>query len=733
LRIGIDATCLPPVAAGVSRYLSGLIRGLAAVDRRNEYFVFIKAKNRNLLNGLPENVHAALLPNFTRPLRIVYQHFIAAAYARRLNLDLWHGTHYGLPQFSQRLRLVSTFHDLSFIEFPQFFSAGKRFYFQQALANAARRAEVIVCVSEATRVALQRHFSVNGCALTVHSGVDPIFFQPVAEAEIKRVGRKRNIDDPYVFFLGTIEHHKNLLLALRAFAALRQRGREKIKLVIAGQPGSGWPAAAKLIRELGLADSVHMLGYVPEQELPAMYQGARLLILPSFAEGFGFPLLEAMAGGVPVLAAQTASGGAPAELVNHPKMLCEHDVEQWAAKMEELICNEPLRRELAVYAVNRAKQFCWTTTAQRMVEIYESLGAPQRMTTSSHRVVSSVQNADLQERKNGKSYHLLTEPASPQVISAVLRTLIYADLFDYPLLQQEVHLGLLECSAQPEEVAGALEHLGDKRVVGCSAPDVERPVLQWWHLPERQATVAERRRRREHTRKLWQKNSWALERVCRFPLVKGVALSGAAAFENCQPADDIDLFIIAGARRLWLTYAALVLFLKAIGKRRLICLNYLIGDQNLAIPPGRERDFFVAHQIAFLRVLKGRDIFHKYFSANQWTRQFLPQTAWQSPAPSGLPMAGEKRSLISRVIESLLDWRLFDFLEYLIYRIYSKHILRIAGHHRDGSVEVSPGCIKLFTNNHRQRLRENLERRFEEIWKSYAEKNNAFAAVHGKS
>lgn len=715
MRIGIDATCLPPVAAGTSRYITGLIRGLASVDTRNEYFIFLKAHDRNFLTPLPTNIRPVLLPNFSRPLRLIYQHFIAATHAHRLRLDVWHGTHYGLPHFTRRLRLISTFHDLSFVEFPTYFSASKRVYFRRALADAARRAEAIVCVSHATREALHRHFPVNGRALTVHSGVEPIFFHRVAAEEIQRVGQRWNIDRPYLLFLGTVENHKNLPLALRAFAILRQRHGEKIHLVIAGQRGSGWPKAQAVIRELHLENAVRSLGYVAEAELPALYQGARLLVLPSIVEGFGFPVLEAMAGGVLVLAARTKSGGAPAELVNHPQMLCEHDAEQWTAKMEKLAYDEPLRRELAAYAVDRARQFSWTTTAQRMVELYESIGqtTPQQMMIPLTSV--GMPTAHYIERKNGKARHGGLASASSLVIAAVLRTLIYADLFDYPLLLQEAHLGLLGCAARLEEVNAALGLLQRRRLISRTGDS--------WHLHERHAIVAERRRRREHTRKLWQQNARVLRFVSRFPFIKNAALSGASSFENCQATDDIDLFIIADGRRLWLTYAALVIILKVLGKRRLICLNYLIGHENLTIPPGRDRDFFVAHQIAFLRPLRGREVFQKFFRANRWIHQYLPQTASQCPAPpAGLPIADENSSFAQRAIEGFFGLRFFDILERTIYRLYSRRITRLAGHLGPEAVEVSPTRIKLFTNNYRHRLSEILERRFAEAWKNYTQK-----------
>lgn len=729
MRIGIDATCLPLLAAGASRYITGLLHGLAKVSSRHEYFIFIKSAHGALLPSLPANMHLVSLPNFPRPMRVIYQHLLAGLHAQRLQLDVWHGTHYSLPRFARDMALVSTFHDLSFFEFSGFFSKSRLFYFQSVMADAAQRAEMIVCVSNATREALHRHFPVNGRAITVHSGVDQTFFMRLSAEEIARACRDLKIQRPYILFLSTIERHKNLPLALEALSILRQR--HDLHLVIAGQPGSGWPEASEAIHKLGLVEAVHTLGYVPEEKLPALYQGARLLALPSIVEGFGFPLLEAMAGGIPVFAAQSsdadgrAAYSATAEVVNHPAMLGNHNAGQWAEQIEKLIYDEPLRRELSAYAVERASQFSWQTTAERMVEIYESVALNKKTL-----IPSNGSNGILisNEKKNGKAHHIDEEVIPLAVIAAVLRTLIYADMFDYPLRNEEICSGLLECSATLHEVNAALAHLHRKHLIDHSG--------EWWHLAGRGEIVAERQRRGEYTRKLWMKNARLIKLICRFPFVKGVAISGAGSFENCQPssshfdkkimqrsggeADDIDLFIIADQNRLWFTYASLVFLLKILGKRKLICLNYLIGHRDIAIPAGPERDFFVAHQIAFLKPLRGRQIFEGYFSVNRWINEYLPQRSSHAPlTPAGLSTVPEQEWLGQSLCEKILHHRLFDFIEKTVFRFYSRHIMRLAGHQGSDAVEVSTTRIKLFTNNHRHRLRDTLAQRFEKTWSAY--------------
>ncbi len=711
MRIGIDATCLPLLAAGASRYITGLLHGLANVSNSHEYFIFVKSAHAGLLQSLPANMHPVSLPNFSRPMRVIYQHLLAGLHAQRFQLDVWHGTHYSLPHFARKMALVSTFHDLSFFEFPGYFSKSRLFYFQSVMADAAQRAEMIVCVSNATREALYRHFPVNGRATTVHSGVEQTFFKRLSAEEIDRARGDLKIQQPYILFLSTIERHKNLPLALEALAILRQR--HDLHMVIAGQPGHGWDEASNAIHKLGLTEAVHTLGYVSEEKLPALYQGARLLVLPSIVEGFGFPLLEAMAGGVPVFAAQSgdAAHSATAEVVNHPAMLGNHDAAHWAGKIEKIIYDEPLRRELSAYAVERAAQFSWQTTAERMVEIYESAASRTK-----HFFPRNGSNgiAFAGGKKNGKAHQVNEEIIPLTVISAVMRTMIYADMFDYPLREDEILYGLLECSATMKEVNAALGHLQGKHLIDHSG--------EWWHLIGRKKIVAERQRRGEYTRKLWRDNARLIKLICRFPFVKGVALSGAGSFENCQSEDDVDLFIIADQNRLWFSYASMVFLLKILGKRKLICLNYLIGHRSLAIPAGRDRDFFVAHQIAYLKPLRGRQVFEEFLHDNKWVQEYLPQLSSSvQSAPMSAPVAKEKHWPGQAMIEKIFSHGWLDFLEKAVFHFYSRRIMRLAGHQGHDSIEASPGKIKLFTNNHRNRLRAALAQRFEKMWNEYVE------------
>jgi hypothetical protein len=196
--------------------------------------------------------------------------------------------------------------------------------------------------------------------------------------------------------------------------------------------------------------------------------------------------------------------------------------------------------------------------------------------------------------------------------------------------------------------------------------------------------------------------------IMNFPGVRSVSLSGAAAFDNCTPVDDIDVFIITAPHRLWSVYVALVILLKLLGKRKTICLNCLFDEEHLAF---NSRDFFVAHQIAFLRLWSGSEPFHQFLSANKWIRSHLPQHR-ETFEPL---VRAAHRSRLQRAAESILHWRVFDVVERTLFVLYHRRIRRKIARLGHDDVVMHLGQIMMFTNNHRYRVKAALERRLREL------------------
>ncbi|MDZ7360830.1 MAG: glycosyltransferase family 4 protein [candidate division KSB1 bacterium] len=706
MRIGIDASSLPTTVAGAGKYICGLIKALAQIDDQNEYALFVKVGTQNFFGALPDNFTFVHLPDFSRPSRLLWQHLMAGADGRRCRVDVWHGLHYSLPCFPGAMRRVSTFHDVAFFLHPQLYPPIKRFYFQQAIRGAWQAAEAVIAVSQSTADDVRRLFQAEkkfdeNKLRVVPSGVDAKFFSTVSAEEIERVRARYVLNAPYILFLGTLEKRKNLPLLISAFRRLRDRGHRDLLLVLAGLPGNGQPEVKKALARENVQDAVRCLGYVAEADILPLYQGAELFALPSLHEGFGFPLLEAMASGVPVLA---AANSAMRELAADHDMLCSGDAEAWAAKMERMLLDTALRQKLIAAGRQRALEFSWQQTAHATRQIYESVYACPRNgfrmnfasgSTPGNGAAHPHQQLFASAAKNGAA-----------IREAVLQTLAYADLFDYPLRPEEIHDGLFACEASLNEVNAALS--------GCEQRGVIERNNCLYFIRGRSHIVAAREQRRQQSRLLLQKNAWLLRLIINFPFVRSLALSGAMAFENCQQADDIDVFIITAPRRLWTVYVALVLLLKLLGKRQTICLNCLLDLDHLRLD---ESDFFVAHQIAFLRPLSGFEHCEKFQAANAWIYAHLPQRRREKPVKSRHFAEASRAKMLA---EKIFSGRVFDYLERLLFTAYRRRIRRKTAHLNlnEEAVVAAPGQIKLFTNNHRHRIKEALSHRLHEIRRS---------------
>ncbi|MFQ5771684.1 MAG: glycosyltransferase family 4 protein, partial [bacterium] len=271
MRIGLDASCLPPLLAGAGRYICGLITALSNVDQSNEYFIFLKQRDLHWVNKLSSNFKLIVLPNFARPVRIAWQITRPHQLVTKYHLDVWHAPHYILPMNLKNVYSVVTFHDMIFFRFPEFYTATKRWFFQTMIQDAVARADAIVAVSKTTKDDINEIFGTLPDKLNhIYSGTNGEF-QPVADREtLRRVKLKFNTGDKYILFVGAFEKRKNLTLLLQAFHCLVHNGYSNIKLVMVGQKENGFDEINHTIESLGIANRVVLPGYVAESDLPAL-------------------------------------------------------------------------------------------------------------------------------------------------------------------------------------------------------------------------------------------------------------------------------------------------------------------------------------------------------------------------------------------------------------------------------------------------------------------------------
>lgn len=652
MRIGIDATSLPRAVAGAGKYILGLINGLAQLDVDHTFFIYCKERDRNMFGDLPANFRMRTVANFSRPRRILWQLHGLQANLVRDDIEVWHATHYIVPQVHADYSVVVTIHDLAFIKFPELYSPVKRRFFGWAIRQAIHRADECIAVSSATQRDVAACFPEAKPCHIVHSGIHDAFF---------RTGNGDGSPYPrrYILAVGTQERRKNYPLLVRAFSQVAA-DLPLVDLVLAGQPENDTPAIKREVAQAGLRERTLLPGYVPERELLSLYRHAALVCQPSHYEGFGFPALEAMAAGIPVIVSDRP---ATAELVGEfARKVPPECPDRWAAAMREALAHAPGKGVLS-QAQRHVQRFSWRETAQQTVAIYESCKNGRAPARRPSQKAVDIANVHLSE--------------------AVLRTVVFSDLFDYPLLEKELHAGLLFRAAGELEVREAVRRM--RRSGALSEKE------GYYFLPGREETVRIRRQREQNTRALLAKYHDDLQAIVDFPFVRAVALSGSAAFGNCRPDDDLDLFVICHKKRLWLVYAMLALFFKLQGKRRALCLNYLIAE---GAEDTLERNVFVAHQIAHLRPVYFQEGIDRYRERHAWFRNFLHQGG----IPGHLPLlvAGKKKFHL----EKLFGSRLFDFVETITYHSYRRRIRTMTQDRYGSGVRCTRTVIRLFTNDH---------------------------------
>jgi glycosyltransferase involved in cell wall biosynthesis len=370
LEAGIDCSCVAkPERTGVARYCASLLAELPGAlgpdDRVRQLYRASRWRKRRWFERVAD-------PRF----RTRWFHDGRARFGMG-GLDVVHGPDLRIPRV-RGVPSVSTVHDLSALDVPGIaddaFKRGKL----AALADVADRASVIVCVSEFTeRSFLGRFPSARGRTRVVPEGL-PKRFGPQKASQVESVLAKRGLSKPYVLFVGQIAARKNLMPVLRAFEALRSRAAGKdLSLVLAGPVQTGGEAVVDAARASPHAAAIRLLGYVTDDELPALYAGAAAFVFPGKGEGFGIPILEAMACGTPVVVAD--AGANPGTAGDAAVAVDPDSPDAFAAAIERLLADAAWRDTLVEMGRRRAAQFTWAETARLTVAAYRDAiraGAP---------------------------------------------------------------------------------------------------------------------------------------------------------------------------------------------------------------------------------------------------------------------------------------------------------------------------------------------------------------------
>ena len=349
MRIGVNALYLIPGGVGGTEiYLRELLAALARIDTTNEYFVFTNLETGADLVPRQANFHPrpqAVRASF-RPGRILWEQVALPLAVVRYRLDVMFNPGFTAPVLAAR-RLVTVFHDLQHKRHPEHFRRFDLPFWRLLLWASAHRSQRLIADSESTRADLLHFYRLPSKSIEVIPlGVGRRFFE-----------LDRSSIEPYVLCVSTLHPHKNIDRLIRAYA----RGKRDVRLALAGMRGFHTRSVERLIAELGVADSVQLTGWIPREELYSLYERARAFIYPSTFEGFGMPVLEAMAAGIPT----ACSDIPPLREVAGDAALFFNPLDEDAigAALDCITGDNVTRRRLAEAGPERARRFTWEQTA----------------------------------------------------------------------------------------------------------------------------------------------------------------------------------------------------------------------------------------------------------------------------------------------------------------------------------------------------------------------------------
>jgi glycosyltransferase involved in cell wall biosynthesis len=612
MKIAFDGTVLHGRKSGVGYYCEELLKAMVAMNHKDQFFVFSHKKLDLSLPASNGNLKVANASTF--PVRAFYLHALLPSVLEQIQPDLCHYTNFLAP-ILQTQPYVVTIHDMGLEVMSRAHPLMKRLYTRRLIPRVARQARLVITNSEYSKWEIVRHLGISE---------DRIRVTPLAAAQEFRPTPSTQELNPYFLYVGNLEPRKNLDRLIEAFARVSQKD---IELLIVGDRWYRGGEAEKKVRSLGLAGRVRFLGYVPRAELPALYSGATAFVYPSLLEGFGLPVVEAMACGAPVI---TSNNSALKEIAGGASLLVDpRNVQEMTEALSNVAGDKTLREKLSSAGLQRAARFSWENTARLTLDAY-------------------------QEAVKASTFTATISVPSTNLADAICRTVEYGKLFQYPLTRSELRERLF--STQVDEGT------------------FEATMKSFRYEPDAEL-VAVRAEREQITDQAIREVQPHLRTLASMPFVRMIAFSGSTAHRNMTTTADVDLFLITEDGKLWATFLAAMVWAKRKGLRKILCMNYMISDAAL---PLFEHDAFTAQQVASLKPIYGKKTYDRFIAANPFVARWFPNF---DPALH--------REAYQEIPEGNLKARLEAFLRIGIVQVFERFSRFVLGRHLSKKINPS--------------------------------------------
>jgi glycosyltransferase involved in cell wall biosynthesis len=369
MRVVIDAIPLVAAKTGIGHYTDALTDSLARIHTDHQYTLLSPFDFKfPVREGTPPNLSKMFFP-----ARSIFKHwwmFGCPALMQISSYDLFHGTNYCIPLFAPCPTVV-TVHDLSLFNQSHTHENDNVRRGKRRVPVMIKRASIIIAPSEWTRQEILSRFSVHPERVRVVAEAARNGMVPLPPEACQEVLKRHQLTQPYLLYVGTIEPRKNLPLLLRAYHTLLTTTPHRPQLVIAGGNGWKYEEVFELVNQLQLQEQVRFLGYVDDEDLPALYSSTACFVYPSVYEGFGLPPLEAMACGAPVI---TSNASSLPEVVGKAGLMHPaSEAEALTAGLARILGDDGLSQQLREAGLARAAQFSWDRAARETQAIYDEV------------------------------------------------------------------------------------------------------------------------------------------------------------------------------------------------------------------------------------------------------------------------------------------------------------------------------------------------------------------------
>jgi len=369
MRIGIDVRSLAHNLTGVQRYTFSLIEALLKIDKENQYILFPRGINQTASNTDKRKNLLLQIAQWTKA--VSWEQLLLPLDALCCNIDTFHFPAYAAPLLFP-CPYVVTIHDMIYQLYPEETVPFFQTYLNVMTPLIAKMAKKIITVSQNSKEDIMRLLNIPEDKISViYPGISESFKPAKDSTLLQRVLGKYQISSSYVLAVGTLEPRKNMVRLIKAFSVLKRAKQYDGQLVVVGGKGWFYDEIFQAVERLSLKKDVIFTGYVPDQELVCLYNGARVFVFPSLYEGFGAPPLEAMTCGVPVITSKASS--LPEIVADAAILINPYDVSELAAAIADLLHDEKLQTELTEAGFRNVQRFSWDKAARDTLAVYNSI------------------------------------------------------------------------------------------------------------------------------------------------------------------------------------------------------------------------------------------------------------------------------------------------------------------------------------------------------------------------